>query len=406
MTLPDGSASIWVKAARISQLDANGYPDPGMSSVATNQLVKATFTPVTTTGDDIEIKGASGDLVAYGKHGDMIRYYTVSLEFGTPDPLITQLLAGGTLLSDSGSALGAPTGLTVTGQSNLGTIPAGTVGYRCTQYNQYGESVPSADVSAPVTGSMSSAVISGLTVGAGAIGAKVYGRTVGTEQLLGSYFAGLTGQATSAASGTGTVTSLAVTALTAAIPQGFQFTISGDTNSPKIFFTTTAPAQKGTTVLLVTASQSVTTTIAAGTINPVFVDSGAITPSGILPGADTTAGPGSYTGYQAPATGSVSNPNGVSVELFSIAQLNGNQAGSLGWFRHVFPCAKNFHIMPRDFTNANLQTIFEGQAFPNPNWGSGPFGDWEFDSTKIYQFARCAGTIVPAISLLPTLELV
>lgn len=69
---------------------------------------------------------------------------------------------------------------------------------------------------------------------------------------------------TSAASGTGTVTSLAVNALPVAIPAGFVFMLSTDPNTIPILFTVTTTAAKGATVLSVAASSTVTTTIPPG----------------------------------------------------------------------------------------------------------------------------------------------
>ncbi|MGA3362226.1 MAG: hypothetical protein ABSD82_09360 [Solirubrobacteraceae bacterium] len=82
----------------------------------------------------------------------------------------------------------------------------------------------------------------------------------------GASIANLGTQATSAASGTGVITSLSVTPLTVSIPAGLTFTIAGDTNSPNIVFTTTAAAGVGSTSLSVSASQSATTTIAPGNL--------------------------------------------------------------------------------------------------------------------------------------------
>ena len=283
-------------------------------------------------------------------------------------------------------------------QTTLGTLPAATYGYRASQYNVFGETLAEATVTATTTGSTGLNVISGLTLAAAASGARIYGRTQGIEQYLG-VIPNIGSQATSSASGTGTVTSLAVTALTSSIPQGTTFQIAGDTNTTKIVFTTTAFAPAGTVVLAVSTSQSVTTTIAPGAINPVFVDSGSITPSGNLPTTDQTAGPGSATGYQAPALGSVANPNGVSVECFSYAIVGGRQATVLPYWWWVFPCFANAHIMPRDLTNANAQTIIEGDGFQNPNWGGGPggaTGNFPFDSQQVLpghslRPDRCAG---------------
>lgn len=132
-----------------------------------------------------------------------------------------------------------------------------------------------------------------------------------------------------------------------------------------------------------------------------FVDTGAVTPNGALPSANTTAGPGNYVGYQEGAPGIVNNKNGVSLEFFMRAIVSGAQATYLPYWRIVVPKVANMHITPRDITNANLGTMLEGQAFVNPNWGSGPFADWQFSSTAITQRARCSSEIVPTPGYLP-----
>jgi hypothetical protein len=406
MGLPDGAASIWVKATRLAVLDSNGFVDPGVNTYTTESVVKATITPVLETGDDIAVKNASGNLSAWGKHGDMVKYYTVSLELATPDPALIQMMAGGLLYSAVGSALGAPTGLTVT---NLNTgsatskLAANTVyGYRVTQYNQYGESVAANDVNLETGAGLENVnVIGGLTTAAGAVGVKVYGRTIGGEQYIGSYLL-IGSQATSAASGTGVVTKLTVTALTKSVPVGTEFQIAGDTNTQKIVFTTTAFAPEGAVELKVrTLQASVTTTIAAGAIKQVYVDEGKVVPNGNVPATDTTAGPGPYTGYQAPALGSVANEAGVSMEFFEEAIVGGYQDTGLPFYRHVLPRVTNMHKMPHEHTNANQATILEGQAFQNPNWGTGPALDFQFDSTKVFSSVRCGRQIVPPVGLLP-----
>ena len=395
MSLPDGAASIWCQALRISVLDVNGYVDPGASTYTTNQLIKATLTPVLATGDDIEIKNANGDLVTFAKHGDIPKYYTVQLELGTPDPALEQICCGGTLLSSSVTALGTPSGLTVVSQITLGTLAAGTYGYRATQYNAFGESTAANDVSATVaSGTTGTIVISGLVMGAGALGVRIYGRTIGGEQLIGTY-PNIGTQATSSPSGTGTPASLAVTALTSSIPPGTTFQISGDTNNPKIVFTTTAFAPIGAVTLPVSESQSIGITIAAGNIIPVFVDTGVITPSGNVPQTDQTAGPG-IAGYATSNLGVVANPNGVSMEFFEKAIIGGVQATNQPFWWWVLPRVANMHIMPRDLTNANTQTIMEGQGEQNSNWGSGPFGTWPFTSTQVTQRARVGAQVVPS----------
>jgi hypothetical protein len=393
-TLPDGAAAIWCQALRISTLDVNGFVDPGANTYTTNQMIKATLTPVLATGDDIEIKNANGDLVTWAKHGDIPKYLTVSLELGTPDPALEQICCGGTLLSSSASALGTPTGLTVIPQITLGTLIAGTYGYRAIQYNAFGSSTAENTVSATIaSGSTGANVISGLVMGVGAIGVRIFGRTIGGEQLIGSY-PNIGTQATNAVSGTGSPTALVVTALTQSIPPGTTFTIAGDTNTVPIVFTTTAFAPKNAITLPVSVSQTITITIAAGNLVPCFVDTGAVTPSGNIPQVDQTAGPG-IAGYAMSNMGVVANPNGVSLEFWEHAITGGVQASDKPFWWIVAPRVANMHVMPRDITNANLQTVMEGQGEQNANWGAGPFGTWPFASTQVHQRTRCGAEVVP-----------
>jgi hypothetical protein len=398
--LPDGAASIFAVATRICVLDSSGFINPGANTFTTNTLVKLTPTPVIETGDDIAIKNAAGDLAAWAKHPDMRKYYTIALELATPDPALEAACAGGVVYTDSSVALGAPAGLTVVPQITLGTLAAATYGYRATYYNAYGESVAANDVSAVVaSGTTGLNVINVGVMPAGALGVRVYGRTIGGEQLLGSY-TNIGTQATSAASGTGSPTSLPMTALTKSIPVGTPFQITGDTNTTKIVFTTTAFAPVGAVTLPVSVSQSITTTIVAANLVPVFLDTGAGTPSGFVPTTDTTAGPG-QVGYQEPALGIVGNPNGVSVEVWTKAIYQGFQQPILPFYRWVLPRVTGMHTMPRDLANLNTATIIEGQGYGNPNWGTGPVGDWQFDSTKVFQRARCGAQVVPAASNAP-----
>jgi hypothetical protein len=398
MALPDGAASVWPVATRIAQLDQFGNPDVGALAFVTDQIAKITMTPVMETGDDIAIKNAAGNLVVRAKHGDMPKYYTCGIDLITPDPDLTQILSGGAVLADSSAALGTPTFAAPAGQTTLGSLPAGTYGYRVSQYSIYGESTAAAEQTASVaSGTTGTVVVGGVTFAAAALGARVYGRAQGQEQLLGT-IPNVGTQATSAVSGTGTVTSLSVTSLTKSLPKGMTFTIAGDTNTPKIVFTTSAAVGVGAVSVPVTASQSVTITIAAGNIVPVFVDNGTVTPSGLVPGSDTSAGPGAHAGYQAGALGAVQNPNGVSLEIWSEAIWNGGQAPLYPYFREVYPWVRGLHATgAMTYQNNNRENAFEGQAFENPNWGSGPFADWPLDSTKVRQQLRVGATALPPV---------
>jgi hypothetical protein len=397
-TIPDGATQVFAEVVRFSTLDVNGFPATGSNTITINALLKATFTPVLVTGVDLDMINANGDLQSHFKHGDMPKYYTMALEIANPDPVLHALLAGGTVLTDSSTALGTPTGtLTATAQSTLGTLPAGVYGYRVSQYSPYGETTVMSEATATTTGTTGTVVVTGYTLASTAIGGRIYGRTPGGEQFMAN-LPNISG-ATSASSGTGTVTSLALTALTKPLPVGSTFEISGDTNSPKIVFTVTTAAGVGATAVAVTASQSITTTIAAAALVPCFVDSGSIVPANTFPTVDLSAGPGTDVGYQAPALGSVQNLNGVSMELWSKANLNGTQASYLPYNRWVIPYVRYLHEEARNFGPTFLENNYTGQCFENPNWGSGPFGDWQYDSTKVFQYARAGRAIEPTAGL-------
>lgn len=389
-------ASIWAIATRITPLDADGNLIVGDNVFVTTTLVKSTMTEVVEAGDMVAIKNADGNLEVWAKHGDIPKWFTADIELALPDPYLEQVLAGGTVFNDISAALGAPTAPTVTNIDYTTTLPGGSYVYGSTFYNQYGESELSPTTTATLTADEAGWVVPETTLGLGAV---IYGRKAGTVQRLGTVPA-IGSQATSAASGTGSVSTLSVTALTEPIPIGTTFEITGDTNTPHIIFTVAESGGVGQNVLAVNPV-TITTTIATAAIVPGFLDNGSVTPSGLPPTTDHTAGPGNNVGYQLAAMGTVANPNGVAIEFFCRRYIKGIQAQDYPFWRHVWPCVKNLHIMPRDFTNANLQTIFEGDAFPNPNFGTGPDGTWQFDSSEAYQRAVCGAEIVPTPSYAP-----
>jgi hypothetical protein len=139
--------------------------------------------------------------------------------------------------------------------------------------------------------------------------------------------------------------------------------------------------------------------IAAASGATTYVITGSAIPVGALPAANTTAGPGANVAYAAPNMGVVGNPNGVGVELFGKAVIQGQQVSYLPYWRWCIPGVKNLAQAARDFTNAALQNTFNGQAFPNANWGTGPFGDWNIPTTQVWQRQRCGLDIVPVDAL-------
>lgn len=100
-------------------------------------------------------------------------------------------------------------------------------------------------------------------------------------------------------------------------------------------------------------------------------------------------GSGNSVGYQAPPLGVDPTPNGVSIEFFTKAIIDGAQANNNPYLQWV---------MPRCYVTAgsNMKLEAANPALPefdattqqNPNWGAGPVNDWIYDSSRIWQYAR------------------
>jgi hypothetical protein len=392
-TLEPGGV-VFAAATRITQLDADGNVIPGSSVFVTEQLMKATITPVNEAGNTAALFNAAGNLGVFYLNGDIPKWYTVAIEMVYPDPQIEALLTGGMLFNDSTAALGTPADApTVTGETTGGFLAAGQYEYEYAYFSVFGRTLNSPGETISTTGSTGSARITPLSIPDGALGAVVFGRLLGQIQALG-LVPNIGTQATSAASGTGTVTSLAVTALTETIPAGTTFTITGDTNTPPIVFTATETGTVGADILAVSAP-TITTTIAAADLVPIFLDTGVVAPAGVPNTSDLSGGPGIGVGQQSPAPGVVANPNGVSLEFFMKRYEDGHQATDYPFYWFALPCVKYFVVGARDVTNAELQALYTGTAFANENWDGGPSGQFPFDSTEILQWTVCGADVVP-----------
>jgi hypothetical protein len=122
----DHASSIQAVALRVAKLDPSGAPLVGASNCyATSQFSTATFTPEYDEGDEIQEKGADGSICVYYKVPDVLKRVNISLSICNPQPEITEILAGGTLLT-------AVTTKTITNKaiaSNVGTLTANAHGY-------------------------------------------------------------------------------------------------------------------------------------------------------------------------------------------------------------------------------------------------------------------------------------
>lgn len=92
-------------------------------------------------------------------------------------------------------------------------------------------------------------------------------------------------------------------------------------------------------------------------------------------------------GYQAPAIGSAGQPNGVGVEVWSNAILDGQKAGYIRW---LFPLTRLKFSGTRSISaETPVLPTFEGFGYQNANWGDGPVGDWTYSgSAMVYQWVE------------------
>lgn len=386
---------VWVKAMRLSKLDPDGFIIPGSNVFVTDTLMKCTITPVNETGDQIAIKNAAGNLGVFAIKGDIPKWATLQIDLVTPDPQLEALLCGGTVFNDTTAALGAPDIPTVATVATGGSLKAGEYIYGTANYTAFGRSTISPQATQVTTGSSSLNVITP-DFTTGSLGAIIYGRLAGLLQKIGSV--PNIGTQTAGDVPMATVTNIAVTALTDAIPEGTQFQITGDTNTPPVTFVAAETGLVGSTVLSV-ESVAVTIAITGAAMIPVFTDTGSITPVGLPSGVDLTGGPGLAVGQQAHVLGEVPNPYGVGLELFMERIIEGAQAGDYPFTWFVLPRCANFVVGARDATNAEMASTFTGNAFANPNFGAGPAGDFPFDSSQIFQWTGCGEDVVPVPSV-------
>ncbi|AKJ72556.1 major tail protein [Gordonia phage GMA2] len=103
----DHAASVQGVAIVVSKLSASGAIIPGpKTAYASSAFMKFGFTPEYTEGDEIEEKGADGSVCVYYKSPDVLKRVTFSLSICDPSPEFTEILVGGSLLTDGADTVG------------------------------------------------------------------------------------------------------------------------------------------------------------------------------------------------------------------------------------------------------------------------------------------------------------
>lgn len=112
----DCRPQIQACATRVARLESNGVPSPGDDNLyVSDALVSLSFTVETAEGEEMEIINACGEPCLSFKDDDKIRRLSIEFELCTPDPELTELLVGGSVLTD-GDAVGY-------GFPQLNTVP-------------------------------------------------------------------------------------------------------------------------------------------------------------------------------------------------------------------------------------------------------------------------------------------
>jgi hypothetical protein len=108
----DNAASVRGRAMRVTTLGADGAPAVGSPCdvYLTGGFISFQFTPAYSDGDEIEVKNAAGETCVYYKLPDTLKNVGLSLAICDPDPVLTQMLVGGTVLTAAGTSAYAPAG--------------------------------------------------------------------------------------------------------------------------------------------------------------------------------------------------------------------------------------------------------------------------------------------------------
>lgn len=107
----DNAASVRGVALRVTRLGADGAPAVGTAcdSYITGGFITFTFTPAYAEGDEVQVKNAAGEVCVYFKMPDTLQNVGLNLEICDPDPVLTQMMVGGEVLTVAfGDALAPP----------------------------------------------------------------------------------------------------------------------------------------------------------------------------------------------------------------------------------------------------------------------------------------------------------
>lgn len=113
--------------------------------------------------------------------------------------------------------------------------------------------------------------------------------------------------------------------------------------------------------------------------------------SEMIAGGQLLSAGGKSVGWKAPIVGVDATPDGVAIEVWSIANVGGRQAAVNPFWHWIFPYAQMHMAGERAIQNDLLATSFEGWAVGNPGFGDGPDAPvWPFGADSPIAYARTA----------------
>jgi hypothetical protein len=95
------ASSIQGAAVRVTRLAADGSLATGATAAyVTPAFIRVSFTPEFAEGEDIEEKAADGSVCVSYRTNDTLKRVTLEVAICEPDPEFTEIIAGGTILTD------------------------------------------------------------------------------------------------------------------------------------------------------------------------------------------------------------------------------------------------------------------------------------------------------------------
>lgn len=117
----------------------------------------------------------------------------------------------------------------------------------------------------------------------------------------------------------------------------------------------------------------------------------------MLSGGDVILDGANVVGFAPPAVGTEPNPNGVGIEVWTRAIVDGALASSLPYWRYVFPRVKNLKLGDQTISGDPTNGAYEGIAVQNGNFGDGPANDIPNPMNRVWYRFRDSGYPTPTL---------